>query len=134
MTPCRICQKPTFGPSGLCTEHRAAQQRDSGQRGMTDAVDHAERDHSGWTAIAAGYLDRFAMSHALRDYLAEEIAPWAAEHGCPAPPDQRAWGAIVKDASKRGIIEQTGLAAKNKLSGHASTWRPLWRTVLQGGN
>ena len=97
-----------------------------GIAGMNAAVDHAERENEGWKREAAEYLRRFAAAH-KDPFLAEEIAPWAYERGCTRPPDDRAWGAIIQKAGRLGIIEQTGLAAKNRLSGNASTWRPLWR-------
>lgn len=107
----------------------AAEQRAAAEEGMARAADHAEREHEGWKAEAYGYIVLFARSNMGRDFLAEEIAPWAAERGCPTPPDKRAWGAIIQRAGRNAVIEQTGLAAKNRLSGNDSTWRPLWRTV-----
>lgn len=99
-----------------------------GEAGIYSAIEHAERFVEGWKVEAYDYLCRFARVNRGRDFLAEEIAPWAYEQGCNYPPDARAWGGIIQKAGRLRIIEQTGLAAKNKLSGNDSTWRPLWRT------
>lgn len=104
-------------------------QAEAGRIGMELASDRAERTTPGWREDAFGYVQRFAAAHRDRDFLAEEIAPWAYEQGCARAPDDRAWGAIIQRAGREGVIEQTGLAAKNKLSGNASTWRPLWRSA-----
>lgn len=101
--------------------------REQGEYGMHRAVEHAARVVEGWKSEAADYLRAFVCANQGRDFLAEEIAPWAHKHGCSHPPDKRAWGAIIQKAGRQRIIEQTGLAAKNKLSGNDSTWRPLWR-------
>lgn len=106
-----------------------ATQAEKGEAGMRAAEDHAERDEPGWKGEALRYLRRFVAENRGRDFLAEEIAPWAYERGCTKAPDDRAWGGIIQRAGRLKIMEQTGLAAKNKLSGHSSTWRPLWRAV-----
>lgn len=103
-------------------------QREQGEAGMAAAVEHAERVASGWKQEASHYLRRFAREHRERGFLAEEIAPWAYQQGCTMPPDGRAWGAIIQQARRAGVIEHTGAAALNQLSGHDSTWRPVWRT------
>lgn len=108
------------------TDKRTPAER--GEAGIYSAEKHAERFVEGWRLEAADYLRAFARANRGRDFLAEEIAPWAYDHGCNYPPDQRAWGGIIQKANRLGIIEPTGLAAKNKLSGNNSTWRPLWRT------
>lgn len=126
--PCRTCQRPCFGASGFCTKCAPAHQTKMGDHLMKMANQRAEKMREGWSREAEGYLRSFAKAHS-EPFLAEEIPPWAYERRCPMPPDDRAWGAIVKAAAKDGIIEQTGLAAKNKLSGHSSTWRPLWRSL-----
>lgn len=105
----------------------APRQKELGEQGMEQAADHADREEPGWTDEALEHIRRFAAANRGRDFLAEEIAPWAYLAGCSRPPDDRAWGTPISRAGRLGIIEQTGLAAKNKLSGHNSTWRPLWR-------
>ena len=129
MKHCLACGKVAFGMSGYCTRCTAARQAAQGKLGMEQSAERAERVIEGWGIIAMGFLRDFAEANRGRDYLAEEIAPWAYARECPVAPDDRAWGAVIKAAGKDHTIEPTGLAAKNKLSGHASTWRPLWRTV-----
>lgn len=107
----------------------AETQKQAAKLGMERAVDRAERVTEGWKQEAFTYLLRFASANHNRDFLAEEIAPWAYERGCTRPPDDRAWGAIIQRAGRENVIRKTGLAAKNKLSGNASTWRPLWEVV-----
>jgi hypothetical protein len=104
-------------------------QREAGEVGMKRAVDHAERESEGWAHEALQYARLFASLNVGREYLAEEIAPWAHNKGCPIPPDKRAWGAIIKKAIKLNIIENTGRTGLNRLSGNASQYRPIYRTL-----
>lgn len=128
MRPCQTCGKAAFGVSGRCSKCIAATQAEQGQIGMEQSVARADRAVDGWSEIALKHLRDFAAAH-TDSFLAEEIAPWAYEQGCPPAPDDRAWGHVVKKGGNQGYIMQTGLAAKNRLSGNASTWRPLWRAV-----
>lgn len=126
---CRQCGNLSFRVDGFCTKCAAAAQAPAGDDGMKAVAAKAEGELPGWKGEAAGFLEQFVKLNGTREFLAEEIAPWAYEKGCRQPHDDRAWGEIVKDAGRRGIIEQTGKAAKNQYSGHASTWRPLWRAT-----
>ncbi len=131
-TKCRQCGNLSFRVDGFCTKCATAAQAPAGDDGMKAVAAKAEGELPGWKGEAGGFLEQFVKLNPDREFLAEEVGPWAYEKGCRQPHDDRAWGLVMKEAGARGIIEQTGRAAKNRLSGHNSRWSALWRAVKAG--
>ena len=86
------------------------------------AADHADRVTPKWSETA---LKSFvsACSWLSTGFSAEDVR----DHiiGVPTPPDNRAWGAVVNAAVRRGCIEKTGAYTTDK---HGSP-KPLYRFV-----
>lgn len=91
------CVPALTGPERLAVAHD----------GMRRAVEHANRDVEGWSEHAITIVRCFAL---MRDepFLAEDVREYAQTLEFPRAPDQRAWGAVMKQAAKRGVIRMAG--------------------------
>lgn len=99
----------------------AAARRDDG---MQRAVDHAERVAAGWKRRAHGYLLEFLCSR-KESFLTEDVREFSERKGLDAPPDGRAWGAIMRAAAKEKIITKIGYApAKSSNLSPKVLWKP----------
>jgi hypothetical protein len=79
--------------------------------GMARAADHADRVEPGWTETALDLLRSFLVAHPAA-FLAEEFRAWASGQ-LSAPPDARAFGAVMTAAKKLGMVEFVGYAPAN---------------------
>lgn len=77
------------------------------QDGIRRAVEHANRDIEGWSEHAVTIVRCFALTR-KEPFLAEEVRQYAETLEFPRAPDQRAWGAVMKQAAKRGHIRMAG--------------------------
>lgn len=89
-----------------------------------DGIQRAS-DHAGeaWKKRAHGYLLEFLTTlHIEEEFLAERVREFAA--GLDVPPDGRAWGWVMRDASRRGFIVKVGYApAKSSNLSPKVLWR-----------
>lgn len=85
------------------------------ERGMAMAEDRANRLVHGWSDAALEMLVSFLNTVGDKAFLAEEARKWASEHGLPDPPNDRAWGGVIRRASFMGLI---------KFSGYSKTTNP----------
>ena len=101
---------------------RAMEARDVG---IQRSADHANRVESEWTGQALGMLRAYA-AQIRRPFLIEEAREWAVGQKLPPPPDERAWGAVVKRAAHRqkAFIQRTGMTARAASSNCSD--KPLW--------
>ncbi len=82
------------------------------QSGMERAVEHADSVVPNWSERAMEALLEYARG--WRDawgdvgFLIEDVRAHATE--LPAPPDSRAWGAVVSKAARQGLIVKVGYA------------------------
>lgn len=76
--------------------------------GVERTAARAERRLPGWLEIALGYLQAFAATR--QRFMTEELRAWAIAEGCPAPPNPKAWGAVMQAGRRRGIIRSIGYA------------------------
>lgn len=89
-------------PAGSFAEGQAGR-----DRGMTQAVDHADALVPGWSAEAAQKLHDFLKE--FRDpFIAPDVREWAYRRGLPKPPTNMSWGAVFMSFSKRGLIRKVG--------------------------
>jgi hypothetical protein len=88
--------------------------------GMTRAVEHADRASEGWSARAFDALVSAARSMP-GPFTIEEVR---ARCVVDAPPDLRAWGAVVARAKRTRAIRETGAWAPT-ISSNGSPKR-LW--------
>lgn len=80
---------------------RAQRRRDAG---MASASEHAEKEHPGWTELAAEAIHRHAIAVFPEGFTTEE-ARAAVEQTIPRPPELRAWGAVTRICKERRYIE-----------------------------
>jgi hypothetical protein len=95
----------------------------AGERGMSRAAAHADRQSDGWTDRAFAALTAAARSMPGA-FTIEEVR---ARIQIDAPPDGRAWGAVVVRATRAGVIRRTGGCAPAASSNGAV--KPLWEVV-----
>lgn len=70
--------------------------------GAQRAADHADRVIASWSERAGDALTAFVKSGA--EFTSEDVREYAEQAGLPAPPDGRAWGAVILRARKAGLI------------------------------
>lgn len=92
------------------------------QRGMDRATGAAERRHTGWVDEALRHLADFAARQ-VGGFLIEDARNYAETHGLASPPDERAWGSVVRLASKAGSIKSVGYARARSSNNSPKT---LW--------
>jgi hypothetical protein len=96
-------QPDLFSTSMNTTKKIAEVLRDDGMR---RAVDHADRVAPQWSEQALDAVRAFSLT---RDHItSEQVRQWAEKDGLSAPPDGRAWGAIMRRAAKEGLIRKIG--------------------------
>lgn len=92
----------------MTTRAEAETKRD---RGMARAVDHADREEPDWSLRAAHALHQYAQEHRGEKFLTEDVRAWAeAKMLVTEPPTAKAWGAVVKEGAKLGVIRKVGYA------------------------
>lgn len=79
-------------------------------RGMRRAAEHADAVIDSWQEKAAAQLQIFVRQRQGAPFLAEEFVSWS-RFRVPAPPDGRAFGAVLQRAAKSRWIEKCGYAA-----------------------
>jgi hypothetical protein len=85
------------------------------EAGMTRAADHADRVEEKWSDRAYAILQAHAGRHAI--FTTEDVRSSAIKAHLPRPPDDRAWGAIMKRGLKARIITAGGFGTSaNPLS------------------
>lgn len=87
--------------------------------GMTRAIEHADRVCNGWSSKAWNLFVRY-ITEVKREFMTEDVREWAHNMGLPLPPDSRAWGAIIRRASRKGIIRSIGFAPMKSSNCHAN--------------
>jgi hypothetical protein len=99
-----------------------AKAREGAERGMNQAVDHADRVSPEWSERAYDKLFEYAWLGV--DFMTEDVRLWAEQVGLDSPPDNRAWGAVVNKAVREHLIERVGYG--NAKTGHMRPM-PIWR-------
>jgi hypothetical protein len=100
------------------------QGRELATDGASKAAAHAERVAPGWNQQASTALARYGA--ALGEFMTEDVRGLAVE--VPDPPDVRAWGAVIKDAKKAGLIRFERYAAQKATNCHGSL-KAVWKWV-----
>jgi hypothetical protein len=101
------------------------QARSLRDRGMQQAVEHADREHANWKHDAYSFLIAFARSN--RFFISEDVSDAHHAAGHPQPPTKRAWGPLYVRASRSGAIAQDGIG-RSRLR-HASVC-PRWKSMI----
>lgn len=90
------------------------------------AAEHADRaTGDDWQARAADALMRFArLALGTGEFKAEEALAFALGSGLPAPPDKRAWGAVVQSAAHAGRLTRVGYE-RDKFGSPKAVWKAV---------
>lgn len=92
---------------------------------ISSAIRHADMTVDKWQEIAYGHLLDF-LSFNNGDFIAEQARTFAEKMGCPAPPDTRAWGGIIRKAKTNGVIICVGRVSPPHVHGSlVSVWRKV---------
>lgn len=107
-----------------------------GYAGAQRASDHADRIHQEplWSKLAwVRLLEYFVAlrkglpcSESIATFTTERFRAWCATHSLPNPPDDRAFGNVVRRAAREGLIFDTEKRVKEGSHGREVV---LWGVV-----
>lgn len=87
--------------------------------GMRRAVDHADAVSERWSDRAYNALRGFTGALPVGTlFTSEQVRRYAELHGLPAPPDQRAWGAVMMRGRRVGLFSSRGYATSENEQAH----------------
>jgi hypothetical protein len=95
-------------------------------KGIKQALDHAEHTHNNWVAIAYNFLLKYAVKH--KEFMTEDVRE-ASIHEVPEPPSKRAWGGVIVAAVKSKIIKRKGYKPTKNPKAHG-TPASLWEVLI----
>lgn len=101
------------------TASQSWQQR---ELGIDRSGSHAGDD---WKRRALGYVREFAAMTS-KPFLAEQIREFAEQRGFESPPDARAWGSVMQQAQREGVVQAFAFAPARSSNGSPKT---LWRAA-----
>lgn len=95
--------------------------------GMRVAILNTDSKIEHWSDYARILFNKFLEQYPDREFIAEEVREFATYHGLGDPPNNKSWGWIVFEASRKGLIVSTGSwrEGKNPIS-HGRPQR-CWR-------
>jgi hypothetical protein len=93
--------------------------------GMATAIAHAERDAPGWGRAALLMVEAFCKNLGQLPFMNEDVRVYAYARGLPLPPDDRAWGGVMRTALLHKVVRQIGTRPVKAASGHRGP-RALW--------
>jgi hypothetical protein len=76
-----------------------------------------------WRRGALAYVREFA-ARAREPFLGEDVREFAQECGFDDPPDARAWGCVMRQAQREGIVKSCGYAPAHSSNGSPKC---LWK-------
>jgi len=104
--------------------------RAAGDRGMRIAIERAELLDDTFPARAEAFIYAYARTHF--EFTSEQCTAAAEREGIVPLSDGRAWGAPIKRAVSKGVMEATDRTAP-RLKGHGSP-AVVWASrVFDGG-
>ena len=95
-------------------------------KGIKQALQHAEEVHDQWQGKALDWLYLFAKKHGR---FSGEMVRMEAKGIVPDPPSLRAWGAVLLQGAKRGWIKQVGYVQVDNPKAHKAN-AALWESLL----
>jgi Asp-tRNA(Asn)/Glu-tRNA(Gln) amidotransferase A subunit family amidase len=96
--------------------------------GIERAGDHADEVDPEWNNKAFEFLKRFIANH-NGTFMTEEVRVYAEQMDLGRPPDNRAWGGVIKRALNKGMIESCGYSKTRNVKAHR-TPAAVWRAVM----
>lgn len=105
-----------------------ASTRELANEGMARAVEHADRAEPSWSTQALTIFWNYAAANP--EFMAEDVRTFAHKIlDLPEPPDPRAWGAVVNNAVRRGIVVRDRYETIKIPPSHARPM-PVWRSLI----
>lgn len=104
--------------------------RDLGHAAAQAAADHADRVSRDWSDKALEILRRYCEAHPT--VMSEDVRAFAKTQGLEAPPELRAWGAVMLRGKAKGYMQHAGWATAKDPKVHSNpvgTWKSL---IYQG--
>ena len=92
--------------------------------GINMAIDNALGISPKWQDQAIEHLRNFKA----KEFMAEELRQHAYDNGLDPPPSERAWGAVINEARRKGLIQHIGYRAVSNPTAH-QTPAGVWRKV-----
>jgi hypothetical protein len=94
--------------------------------GMQRALDKANHDVTWWGKRAYALLVAYAKNNAT--FATEDVIAWGDRTHFPMPPEPRAWGAIIRQGVKAGLLLPAGYTKSKNARAHR---RPvqLWQST-----
>lgn len=95
-------------------------------RGMKQAIDHAEQETPQWKELALAKLKEFTTEFSHLQFMAEDFRAWAVTNGLPKPPHARAFGGVMAKAAGARLIVKVGIGQVKNPKAHranATIWR-----------
>lgn len=94
--------------------------------GMATAAAHADRVTPGWSQTAYEFFVGWvATKPRYFKFMAEDVRAVANTAGIEAPPDARAWGAVVTRAARERVIRRVGYGPQRAAGCHMAP-KSIW--------
>lgn len=95
--------------------------RAAGDAGMQAATEHAERVDPGWSDVALVFVAKWARERKQSDRFTAEafVDDYVNDPNFVQPPDERAFGSVVKRAISKGLIAYSDSHGRRR-KGHGS--------------
>ena len=94
--------------------------------GMQLSLFNAELKVPLWGARALSFLIEYLTINPYKAFQTEDVRTWAYASGLPTPLNCRAWGSVISNAKKNGLIEFVGHENVDNPLAH-STPAAVWR-------
>ena len=88
------------------------------QRGMAGAALHANHRYYDWLAKAIALISNYPKDR----FMTEELRQFARDQKFPKPPNERAWGAVIRQAKRDGLIKVVGERYSKQTYRNAPVW------------
>lgn len=122
-TPEMACHLEPVRWEALTDERKA---RRDAQAGIDMAVEAADRKHAGWSDTAYAFVELFVVQHKGENFTGHDIVEAAREKGVIAPPNEKAYGAVIQRAARAGLLKKAGYAPDENRHGNPVI---LWTTA-----
>jgi len=120
--PRQVCK---LNPPGFVPLDAATIAKRAAQEGIDQAAAGADREISGWSQIAFGFIKSYAAAHRGKQYIGHDIVQASIAAGIVQPSNSKAWGAPIQRAAREGVIVRVGFSPDPNR--HTNPV-PLWTT------
>ena len=96
-------------------------------QGIKQAMDHADTVYDEWTEKAQRLITAYVLLH-KDNFMCEDLIMYAESVNFPMPPNNKAWGGIIRWAKAKGLIQAAGIG-KSTIAKHHRGYGTIWRVV-----